>query len=67
MKTVLGKPRKVESSEGLSECLLGQNLKLPSYEIALRNHVIACFLISSLISIVCLEYVMYNDLLYVTD
>lgn len=67
LKTVLGKPRKVESSEGLSECLLGQNLKLPSYEIALRNRVIACFLISSLIPIVCLEYVMCNDLIHVTD
>lgn len=65
-KTALGKPRKVESSESLSEYVLGQNLKLPSCEIALRNHVIACFLISSLISIVCLEYVMCNDLIQVT-
>ena len=60
-KIALGK--KVESSESLSEYLLGQNLKLPSYEIALRNHVIACFLISSVIFIVCLEYVMCNDLI----
>lgn len=53
-KTALGKSHKAESSESLSEYLLGQNLKLPSCEIALRNHGIACFLISSVIFMVCM-------------